>query len=363
MEFKTPQGRLDSLHAAAVAGEGPVLVAVHDYPDPDCLAAALAAKQVLAGWRIPALIAYGGGIGRPENKAMIGLLEIDLALFERIDLAKCRGAVLVDSQPGAGNLSLPAGVPLLAVIDHHPVVENFPPSVPLCDIRPDYGSTSAIMLEYLETAGSEIAPVLATALFLGIRTDTDGLERDASRRDVEAYVKLLPAVDLKLAAKITHPPLTDEYFHMLSNALADACRFGEAVVANLGPVEVPDLLSAMSDLLVQSKGAAWALAVGWKDRKVYLSLRIRQPRRNAASIMRRTVGPEGRGGGHALAAGGQIVPAHGNCEAAAAQAERRFLEAVGVQAEPARQLVSGRRRRRRTAALPGLGQEQLPDES
>lgn len=339
MRDATSSDRLEQLRAVLDTGEGDAAILVHDYPDPDCLASAMGLQRLFDHWSIPSRIVHGGGMGRAENKAMVGLLNLQLSLIDEIDQASFRGAVLVDTQPSTGNNSLPDDLPVLAVIDHHPLLEDECADVPYVDVRPEMSASSSIVHQYLGTAGIAIEGILATALYLGIRTDTDSLEREASREDVESYVRLLPVVDLELVAKITHPPLPDEYFGYLDRALTDACRFGEAVVANVGPLDTPDFLSAISDMLIQSKGSAWALAVGWHENTIYLSLRIRPPRKNAANILRKTVAEYGRGGGHGLAAGGQIHVGTGDdLETTASDTIRRFLEAVGAHDDTGRPL-------------------------
>lgn len=349
MDFQTPEGKIEQLHTALGKGEGEVVLLVHDYPDPDCIASALGLQVLLQHWEIPALIAHGGGMGRPENKAMVGLLDIALCLVADLPETGLRGAVLVDTQPGAGNNSLPDNLSVLGVIDHHPVQTEDDVDVLFRDVRPETCAGSTIVLEYLQAAGVAVDARLATALLLGIKTDSDNLEREASADDLASYAALLPVADGSLVRKVSRPPLPDEYFTFIQVALTDACRFGEALVANVGSIEVPDLLSAISDMLIRAKETAWALAVGWHKGKVYMSLRIRPPRKNAGNILRKTVANQGRGGGHGLAAGGQIEPANGDCENAAIDAIRRFLQAVGMADESPRPLCKKRRRLRRTA--------------
>lgn len=321
------------------AGEGPVLVAVHNYPDPDSLAAALGLQVLLESWGIESHIADGIGIGRAENKAMAGLLKIETGTFRDLQLHTYRGAILADTQPDVGNNDLPAAVPLLAVLDHHPFVEENCQGVPFVDVRPEYGSTSTIVHEYLRAAGVEPDKRLATALYLGIRTDTESLERHADPADVAAYTKLLPLVDLAAVRKITRPPLSDEYFAMLRNALRAGQRFDEAVVSHLGAVEQPDTLSTVAELLVQAKGTSYALALGHNKNRLYLSLRITPPRKGAGPLMQRAVGGAGTGGGHSLAAGGVIdIPADQGAEATAQAAIGRFLAAMEVEPQSGRSL-------------------------
>lgn len=54
----------------------PLLILTHNYPDPDALAAAFALDCLAEGYGIQTTIAYGGVIGRAENRAMVRILKI-----------------------------------------------------------------------------------------------------------------------------------------------------------------------------------------------------------------------------------------------------------------------------------------------
>jgi nanoRNase/pAp phosphatase (c-di-AMP/oligoRNAs hydrolase) len=334
---------ISSLKAAVCYGAGPVLVLVHDYPDPDSLAGALGLCHLLKKWGIEGVIGHGRGMGRAENKAMAGLLSIENMLIGELDAASFRGALLVDTQPLAGNNSLPDDLGVLGVIDHHPSPEEPWQGIPHLDVRTEIGASSTMVLQYLEAACVALTTELATALFLGIKIDTSDLLRGASREDIDAYVRLLPMVDLDLVQKATHGPLPDEYFAMLQSALENAVRHDDALVADVGAVPEPDLLSAVSELMLRTKGTAWSFAAGTHGNGAYLSLRVLPGQRNAGRVMREIIGRSGYGGGHGLAAGGLIRPEDGNARAASRQAARRFLEAICRQADCGQRLCRRRR--------------------
>ncbi|HNQ02348.1 MAG TPA: hypothetical protein PKN59_08655, partial [Syntrophales bacterium] len=72
------QTRLERLHEI-VRGKRKILIVTHNHPDPDALAAAFALKYLLhAKWKVGAIIASSGVVGRAENRAMIRHLKIDL---------------------------------------------------------------------------------------------------------------------------------------------------------------------------------------------------------------------------------------------------------------------------------------------
>lgn len=308
--------RLRALRSSLGAGDKPLLITIHDYPDPDAIASALAFQTLTGSWGMGSVIAHGGGMGREENAEMVRLLNIVLTPFETIpDLSEYRGALFLDTQPQAKNQSLPPEVPVLGVVDHHLLSDDSRRMIPVrmnggtakivySDLRQDVGASSTLAFGYLETAGIVPDKRLATALFLGIKTDTDGLLRDANPADVEAYVRLLPLSDLKLAARAVHPPLDRSYFRFLHMAVDKAVIYGPTVFSNCGEVDSPDILSTPSDTLINLKGVSYALAAGFHRDKAYLSLRAKAPREDATRVLLHVVGPDGKGGGHNLSAGG-----------------------------------------------------------
>ena len=66
----------------------PFLIIMHNNPDPDSIASALALKRILEKWGVRSDITYGGKIGMDENKAMVNLLSIKLIHIDEIDLNK-----------------------------------------------------------------------------------------------------------------------------------------------------------------------------------------------------------------------------------------------------------------------------------
>ena len=88
-----------------------VLLLPHDNPDPDALASSVALSELIRrNLEAQTLIGLGGFIGRAENRALVSGLAIPLVPVEQV-LPHFAGAiVLVDTQPGRGNNSLPAGV-------------------------------------------------------------------------------------------------------------------------------------------------------------------------------------------------------------------------------------------------------------
>lgn len=103
------------------SGRKQLLIVLHNNPDPDALAAGLAFKHLAeTSFEVRSTIVYGGYITRAENRAMVTQLKIPLKNINRIRLKRYDCIVMLDTQPPAGNNSLPSGTRCDVVIDHHP---------------------------------------------------------------------------------------------------------------------------------------------------------------------------------------------------------------------------------------------------
>jgi len=120
-------------------GRGKIIIVVHDNPDPDCLASALALRQLFIE-KIAAepLIAFSGMIGRSENLIMAGVLEIPLVPFEIVNMSEYGVICMLDTQPGTGNNSLDPAASVDIVIDHHPLRKSCR-DCRWVDVRDGYG--------------------------------------------------------------------------------------------------------------------------------------------------------------------------------------------------------------------------------
>ena len=126
----------------------PFLIIMHNNPDPDSIASALALKRILEKWGVRSDITYGGKIGMDENKAMVNLLSIKLTHIDEIDLNKYIGYAIVDA---SSSKVLPIdfnsyNIDIDIIIDHH---SNGDLTAKYMDIRPDIGATATILMEYL----------------------------------------------------------------------------------------------------------------------------------------------------------------------------------------------------------------------
>jgi len=325
--------RLSQLRATA--GPGPVLILTHDNPDPDALASGKALATLLSrAWHIPSRLAYSGTVARADNRSVLKHLTPEWEHQDLLnDLDRYSAVALVDTQPGAGNNRLPSiFVPHIAIDHHHPIRETIG-TVKYTDIQPEVGSTVTLLYEYLEMAEIDIDPVLATAMFYGLKTDTRGLSRGASPADESAYIKLLSHLDHKLLVSVEFAGLDRDYFRALNQGLGVAWLFGRAIVARLGKLKWPDQCAEIADVLIRFEDAHAVLCQGEHDGILNLSMRTKFMEEDAGQLVQRVVVSPGKAGGHGSMAGGQVPLVGTTADQMMEEIETRFLKAVHEEGE------------------------------
>jgi len=287
-------------------GKGKAIIIIHDNPDPDCLASAMALRHLFAmELNRDAVITFSGMIGRSENLAMAKELGITLIPFSMVDLDEFSVVCMLDTQPGTGNNSLPPGRRVDVVIDHHPMREASK-KCRWVDIREEYGVTATILYEYLVAQQINIGTKLATALFYAIKSETQDLGREANRPDRDAYLRLFPIANKRLLYEITHPKLPIEHFLTIHRSLENTIRYDKLLIVNLMAISFPEVVAEIADFLVRLEGIETALCMGHYNDVVILSLRTTNCFHNAGEILKKIVDGRGTAGGHGMMAGGKL---------------------------------------------------------
>ena len=235
-----------------------LLILVHNQPDPDAIASAMALRTLLRRNRKTAVIGYlGEKISRPENVAMVELMGVDMQVISHEDIKSFDSIALVDVQPSyfRGEIT-----DIDSVIDHHP-------RTPECDakfteISSEEGATATIMTRFLRAAQVEISAKLSTALLYGIKTDTMILNRGADLDDLEAFTYLYSQADLGLLRKIESRNLYSEEIKHYGQALSRHWINDGIIFMNLGRIEKEHLISQVADMGMKVEGVNWSVAFG-----------------------------------------------------------------------------------------------------
>jgi nanoRNase/pAp phosphatase (c-di-AMP/oligoRNAs hydrolase) len=320
------------------------LILTHDNPDPDSIAAGVALAHLLhelAG--VEAIVAYGGIVGRAENRALIRVLKLPVVPISRVVFDEYDLIAMVDTQPEQGNHSLPARHFPDVVIDHHP---ERPDShlAPVADVGGPLGATSTMLAEYFRATKLGMPPHVATALFYGIKADTRDLGRMTTQVDVDAYLWLFPMVDKEALSQIEHPKLPEDYFRLYHVAIEKAHVYeDEVVICDLGEIYTPDMVAEVAERFMYLEGMRWSLAFAEYEDQLYFSVRTNDRRMNAGRLIREVIEAKGgSAGGHGTMAGARL-PMKGLSGAARKRLReevvKSFLDAFGVSARKVRNLV------------------------
>ena len=278
----------------SLLGEEKVHILLQHDPDPDAIGSALALRELLGRNRATTPIVTFGEVARPENLAMIRLLDIQIERITYDELHKDGARLaLVDVQPPYFNGTL-GRVDL--VVDHHPRRVNF--KARFTDLRTPYGATSTIFTEYLRAAGIEPSQRLATALLYGIKTDTLFLERGSNLADLDAFTYLYPFANKAMISRIERPALPREDLEALGRALSRLQLENGVAVLHMGEINREDVIPQMAEFCLQIEGVEWGVVSGLVRDRVVISVRNVGYVKSAGEIMKKLYDGIGSAGGH-----------------------------------------------------------------
>lgn len=285
--------------------DGKLAIVTHDNPDPDAIASAVALGTIAEAFGIEAAVCYFGSISHQENRALVNLLDLELRnLDPDADLSAFDGFALVDhSLPGV-NDQLPEDLEVDVVIDHHP--PRAPVGGTYVDLRQDVGSTSTLLVEYLDQLGIGFDEQVATALLYGIRVDTDDFFREVSTADFEAAARLVEIADHDALARVENPSIGSETMSVLARAIENREVQGSVLATFVGEIRDRDALAQAADMLLNMNGISATMVVGYVETTAYVSARARGTDLDLGEAMRVAFGQIGSAGGHAEMAGAQI---------------------------------------------------------
>lgn len=280
-------------------GNDHVLIAIN--ADPDAIASAMAVKRLL--WRKVAgiSIAHVNVIKRPDNLVMVRLLGVPLTRWVDLNPSTFNRVVMVDSQPSHHESF--AGLTPDVIIDHHPVNGV---SAPFIDIRPNYGSVSTIMTEYLRAAKIRPSAKLATGLFYGIKTDTNNFQRQALIEDIRAFQYLFRYANPHLVRKIEYAEIRIDFLKYYRIAIENMQSRKSRAFVHLGSVISPDVCVLIADFFMRVNRIEYSIVSGLCDGRLTIIFRNDGLRKNAGTLANQSFGKLGTAGGHKSMARAEI---------------------------------------------------------
>jgi len=273
--------------------------------DPDAIASALALKRFF--WRKvkKTLVFHINTIKRADNRSLIRLLKIDQRHIRNLNGSEITKWAIVDSQPHHDDQYDKFQFDI--IIDHHPVGPQS--TAQFVDIRENYGATSTILTEYLRTSKIKPSHRLATALFYGIKTDTDNFARPSLPNDINAFRYLYPFTNLNIIKKIESSEMTKKTLSSFRTAMENLTFSKDRAYIHMGKVNNPDILVIMADFFLKMAEASWCIVSGIYGQKLIVIFRNAGFRLDAGKMAEKMFGQWGSAGGHKSAARAEI-PIH-----------------------------------------------------
>ncbi|HDZ90998.1 MAG TPA: exopolyphosphatase [Deltaproteobacteria bacterium] len=271
--------------------------------DPDAISSALALKRLF--WRRArrVMLYHINPIERADNLAFINLLKIKMQRIRSVRGRKIKKWAIVDSQPHHHDIFRTHCFDI--IIDHHSLG---PASrAPLVDIRADYGANATIMTEYLKAARITPSPRLATALFYGIKTDTDNFVRESLPADINAFRYLYGFTNIHIIKKIESSEISKHTLAHFRLAMERLVLIKNVAFVSMEEVDNPDVLVIIADFFMKLSEANWSIVTGTYEDRLIVILRNAGFRSDAGRTVQRLFGSwGGLAGGHKSAARAEI---------------------------------------------------------
>ena len=271
--------------------------------DPDSMASAMALKRIFWKKARRVLIYRVNSIKRADNLAFVKFLTVDQKHIRYLKRSAIRKWALVDSQPHHHKLFMEHNYDI--IIDHHPVTDKI--EADFLDIREDYGANASIMAEYLKAGKIKPSPKLATALFYGIKTDTDNFVRASIPHDMDAFKYLYQYISLRMLRKIESSEMTRGMLSQYRRAMERLNFINDIAFVHMDRVDTPDLLVLIADFFMKIAEIQWSIVSGVYQKNLVVIFRNASFRGDAGKTARKIFRPwKGSAGGHRNAARAEI---------------------------------------------------------
>jgi nanoRNase/pAp phosphatase (c-di-AMP/oligoRNAs hydrolase) len=278
-----------------------LLLLMYGSPDPDAIASAMALKEIIQQKKnsIRVAIASTEPTGRKQNEELAEAMGLHIHLVSQIDLNAYRLIALMDAQPSFFR-DEEQRVKAQIVFDHHPRKGDW--QAELTDIRPQYGSLSTMLTEYLLCAQIRIPRNLHTALLYGIKTDTDNFDRDTIAEDISAYTYHSKYANMRLIRRIELNQTPGSFLKYFDYAYHHMKYYRGRRIGFLGHVESPDVCVQVADFYLRLIGTYYVVVAGIVSDKLIIIFRGDGYRQDCGAVAQKACGLLGQGGGHRSAA-------------------------------------------------------------
>lgn len=205
----------------------------HKLSDADALAVCFVFRQYFSSYEIEADIFGSGLLSHPQNKTMASRLQLDIKDKDFFEEHRKQYGLIIFCDTNKKNSSI--NVQPDIVIDHHSEDELIQSECVV--IRKKVGSASTILHFLLKELGVVLEPKAATALAIGISTDTKDLtkEDEVTEFDIQAHKELLSQIDYPFFCQINYRyEITHKFIETMAQGLSHIEFDGYVAVVGLG---------------------------------------------------------------------------------------------------------------------------------
>jgi nanoRNase/pAp phosphatase (c-di-AMP/oligoRNAs hydrolase) len=297
------------------------IVAILINADPDAMASAFALKRLF--WRKVKRvdIVRINKIERTDNLAFVRIIDLAQRHNRNYKLSEPSKWALLDSQPAHDEQFSRHDFDI--IIDHHPVTT--PLEAAFIDIREQYGANSSILCEYLQAAKIKPSSRLATALFYGIKTDTNNFVRNTVSSDINAFRYLYEFANINIIKKIESSEIAKKNIPDFKAAMEKLKFIDHTAFIHMGNVANADTLVMLADFFMKMAEATWSIVSGVIDKKLVIICRNAGFRHNAGKLAKRMFEDRGSAGGHKSMARAEIFIRDLNLETRKQAAVERYI--------------------------------------
>jgi nanoRNase/pAp phosphatase (c-di-AMP/oligoRNAs hydrolase) len=255
-----------------------ILISIKGSPDPDAIASAYALKSMCSALGVKATIASPVYPSLPQNIKIIKNLRLPIEFKCQASQTESFDAYAVLDHPSVDIEKLTGAIPCAIHIDHHePADDNIP--VDLKIIWEDVGSVSTIMallmdqLKDQKIIDSTVDQRIATALYLGMQTDTDDF-RHMSEGDRSALDLITPRIDRDKINRINNVSFPEEAIPYLHSAIQNQTIHDDWLISGIGYIDekLRDTLAIIGDFLLKNEEVSKVVVFALVEKKKGLTL-------------------------------------------------------------------------------------------
>ncbi len=283
-----------------------IVIQCHDNPDADALASGYALMVYFQKMGKLARFVYRGRNPIQKSNLMIMLNELQIPVSYEPEFAgEPELLITVDCQWGQKNVTETKAA-TIAIIDHHQATVD---PAPLTEIRSTLGSCSTIVWDMLREEGMNFKeePLLSTALYYGLYTDTNRLAELSHPLDRDMLEDL--TVYKSLITKMNNSNISLEELKITGKAILeyDYHEDYHYLLLHAQPCD-PNILGVISDFSLETENVDVCVAFYVTTEEIKFSVRSCIKEVHANELALYLADGIGGGGGHLYKAGGTIRP-------------------------------------------------------